>query len=91
MSGSQKLTGKTPFTVRFWPKADTHGRILSPQIGHPAFFGRLSVRYRPKADIKSFSLADRLRPQFGEISSNFGPSRASIWVEFGITLILVYG
>jgi len=30
MSGSQKLTGKTPFTVRYWPKADTHGSILTP-------------------------------------------------------------
>ena len=44
MSGSQKLTGKTPFTVRFWPKADTHGRIVDPIFGYPPFFGPLSVR-----------------------------------------------
>jgi hypothetical protein len=30
--------------VRFWPKADTRGRILGPKIGNPAFFGLLSVR-----------------------------------------------
>ncbi len=50
MSGSQKLTGKTSFTVRFWPKADISGRILNPKLGCLTVFGLLSVRYRPKAD-----------------------------------------
>ena len=30
--------------VRYWPKADTRGRILDPKFGYPAFFGLLSVR-----------------------------------------------
>ena len=30
------------FNVRFWPKADTHGRILSPQSGHPEVFPPLA-------------------------------------------------
>ncbi len=38
--------------VRFWPKADTRGRILGPKFGYPAFFGLLSVRFRPKADTR---------------------------------------
>ena len=37
--------------IRFWPKADTRGRIPGPEIGHLAFFGTLSVCFRPKADI----------------------------------------
>ncbi len=51
MSGSQKLTGETPFTVRYWPKADTRGCLLGPKFGHLEVFAPLSVRYRPKADI----------------------------------------
>ena len=38
-------------SVRFWPKADTRGRILDPKFSQPAFLGLLSVRLRPKADI----------------------------------------
>jgi len=38
--------------VRFWPKADTRGRLLGPKFGYPEVFRRLSVRYRPKADIR---------------------------------------
>ncbi len=30
--------------VRYWPKADTRGRVLDPKFGYPAFFGLLSVR-----------------------------------------------
>ncbi len=49
------LNNKSVFTeskrVRFWPKADTRGRLLGPKIGYPAFFGLLSGRFRPKADI----------------------------------------
>jgi hypothetical protein len=39
-------------SVRYWPKADTRGRILGPKIGYPASFALLSVRFRPKADIR---------------------------------------
>jgi hypothetical protein len=38
--------------VRYWPKADTRGRILGPKFGHPAFSELLSVRLRPKADTR---------------------------------------
>ncbi len=52
-----------PANVRFWPKVDTRGRILGPKIGHPAFFGHLSVRYRPKADISNPSAKDPAEPE----------------------------
>jgi len=31
---------------RYWPKADTRGRVLGPKIGYPAFFGLLSDRFQ---------------------------------------------
>ncbi len=37
-------------------KADTRGRILGPKFGLPAFFGLLSVHFRPKADIRMISI-----------------------------------
>ena len=45
--------------VRFWPKADTRGRVLGPKIGHPAFSELLSVRFRPKADVTVVAAAAR--------------------------------
>ncbi len=30
--------------VRYWPKADTRGRILGPKFGYPAVLKPLSVR-----------------------------------------------
>ncbi len=43
-------------SVRFWPKADTRGRILNPKIGYPAVFGPLSDRFRLKADVRARQL-----------------------------------
>jgi hypothetical protein len=42
MSGSQKLTGKTPFTVRFWPKADT--RLDHSYLLYERFFSVFNSR-----------------------------------------------
>ncbi len=38
--------------VRYWPKADINGRVLSPNFDRPAIFGLLSVCLQPKADIQ---------------------------------------
>ncbi len=40
----QNVRIENELSVRFWPKADTRGRILGPKFGYPAFSGLLSVR-----------------------------------------------
>ena len=39
--------------VCFWPKADTDWPVFAHKSGHLAVFEPLSVRYRPKADIRA--------------------------------------